>query len=429
MNAGSPSFSGKHRCADWPMWNGILDAMALGNHDADYGPEVFASCRQTIMYPILSANTVGPGGNRPFSVDGKDYLVFSRSGVRIGVFALAGADFERLVPPERRPVPGAAFGDPLAAAREIVSALREREKVSAVVLIGHSLWQDDRELARKVPGIDLILGSHSHRKEELTRIEGTKTWMISPAQYLTHVSKVELRFSAGTLSSVTGGLIRMGASVREDPAVAARVRKMQEELIEDPRFQGLLATIGTALTELGTTGQFEKDGGLANLALDEARGVTGAHAAFSTASAFREPIPPGPVSEESLRAALPYPNRLLLFRVPGRTIEQLLVQSVARAGTDAFSQVSGIRFRIESGQPREIRVLRDPGDERSFEPLQAESVYEIAVTDFQARVAEGYRELLRELPATDTGWELRQALKRRIQKGPVEASPDGRISP
>ena len=35
MNFGAPAWSDKYHCAEWPWLNGIVDAMAFGNHDAD----------------------------------------------------------------------------------------------------------------------------------------------------------------------------------------------------------------------------------------------------------------------------------------------------------------------------------------------------------------------------------------------------------
>ena len=57
----------------------------------------------------------------------------------------------------------------------MVAALRDTERVNAVVLIGHALREDDIALAQAVPGIDIIFGSHSHRKEDLEQIPGTGT--------------------------------------------------------------------------------------------------------------------------------------------------------------------------------------------------------------------------------------------------------------
>ena len=126
--------------------------------------------------------------------------MFELNGIKIGVFALAGPDFDRLIRPAQRPAVGATFADRTATARQVVAALRDTEQVNAVVLIGHALREDDIALAQAVPGIDIIFGSHSHRKEDLFNICGTSTWMISPFQYATYVSKLELQFSDGALS-------------------------------------------------------------------------------------------------------------------------------------------------------------------------------------------------------------------------------------
>src|SRR6185436_6307017 len=105
INKGSPAWSDKYGCAEWPWWNGIVDAMAFGNHDADYGRAAFEQCARAVRYPILSANTA----------DLRRHAVFEANGMRIGVFALVGSDFPSLVKAE-----GFSFGDPVAAAREAV---------------------------------------------------------------------------------------------------------------------------------------------------------------------------------------------------------------------------------------------------------------------------------------------------------------------
>src|SRR5258706_12788885 len=51
INKGSPSWSDKYECAEWPWLNGIVDAMAFGNHDADYGREQYERCAKPVPYP------------------------------------------------------------------------------------------------------------------------------------------------------------------------------------------------------------------------------------------------------------------------------------------------------------------------------------------------------------------------------------------
>src|SRR5215212_8894000 len=284
MNFGAPAWSDKYHCAEWPWFNGIVDAMAFGNHDADYGPDVFAECKANIDYPILSANTLDANGQPLFQDGGKTYRVFELNGVKIGVFAQAGPDFDRLIRPAQRPAAGATFADRTATARQVVAALHDTEKVNAVVLIGHALREDDIALAQAVPGIDIIFGTHSHRKEDLFKIPSTNTWMISPFQYATYVSKLQLQFSNGALSGVSGGLVRMGSDLLPEPRIATMVDRMQADLQADPQYVPLFQPLGSAAVELSTEGQFTGEALLGNFVMDIFRSAAHANMALATAS-------------------------------------------------------------------------------------------------------------------------------------------------
>lgn len=431
MNLGTPAWSDKYTCAEWPWFNSIVDAMAYGNHDSDYGPEVFAGCRDQADYPILSSNTLSADGRPLFEEGGKTYRVFTAGGAKIGVFALAGADFERLIRPELRPAVGATFADRVATARAVVAALRDQEKVGAVVLIGHALREDDMALAQAVPGIDIIFGTHSHRKEDLFQIPGTSTWMISPFQYAGYVSKLQLDFAGGALAGVRGGLVRLSSDLLPEPRIVARVQAMQADLQADPKYAALFQPIGSAAVELGTDGQFTGEAVLGNFVLDVARDAMKVHMLLSTSSSFREPIPPGVITEEAYRTAMPYKNKLLIFDLPGAQIQQLLDYSVSRAGSDFFSQVSGARFVIVGGKATGIQLLRDPANPAAgFAPLDPAATYQVATSDFQGKVAGGYKEIFAGAPSRDSGIsDIRDVVRAYIQaNSPVSAKLDGRIS-
>jgi 5'-nucleotidase len=431
MNLGAPAWSDKYGCAEWPWFNGIVDAMAFGNHDADYGPDVFAECKSNIDYPILSANTLDAGGQPLFLDGGKTYKVFELSGIKIGVFALAGADFDRLIRPAQRPAAGATFADRIATARQVVAALRDGEKASAVVLIGHALREDDIALAQAVPGIDIIFGTHSHRKEDLFRIPNTNTWMVSPFQYATYLSKLELQFEGGALSHVGGGLVRMDAGLLPEPRITALVEPMQADLQADPQYAALFQPIGAAAVELSTAGQFTGEAVLGNFVMDIFRAAAHSHMALATASGFREPIPPGTILEEGFRAAMPYKNGVLVYTMTGAQIQDLLNLSVSRAGSDFFSQVSGVRFHIVNGQATSIQLLTDPANPAAgYAPLDRAATYTVATTDFQGKLAGGYKDIFAQASFRDTGIaDIRDLLRDYIKaNSPVRAALDGRIS-
>ncbi len=317
VNKGAPAWSDKYECAEWPWFNGIVSAMAFGNHDADYGRAAFDKCKAAVKYPILSANTNG------FPA----HAVFKVNGVRIGVFAVAGSDFTKLVKE-----PGFTFSDPVAAAREQVRALRNDEHADAVVMIGHNEEEADYALAQAVPGIDLIFGTHSHLRRDLVQIPGTNTAFISPSQYLTFISRVQLTIEKGRVTDVKGGLIPVDAALNEDRAIAARVAKMQAELEKDPQYAELFTTIGNLDAPISTDA-------LGARTLDVMRNVAHADAAISTKTSFRSPLPRGPLSMELLRAAMPYDNEIVVATLTGAQLRKVLEETSAESYVFAPAEI------------------------------------------------------------------------------------------
>lgn len=371
INKGSPAWSDKYRCAEWPWLNGVIDAMALGNHEPDYGIDTLRDCIGRLSYPVLSANTEGFAPSR----------VFVAGGLRIGVFAIAGADFRTLVKE-----PALHFSDPIEAARKAVQELRDVQHADAVVMIGHEHLDDDFALARAVPGIDLIFGTHSHLKRELTKIDGTSTWFISPFQYLTYVSRVVLTFEGRTLRNVSGRLVRVDASMKPDAATSRRISDMQRALEGDPEYAPLFATVAT-LDNAWTVDQ------LAQRTVDVMRDAAHADVALSTISSFRQPLPPGRLTLETLRAALPYDNEILVYTLPGDVVEKLLAFGRSRQGSDAFAIVA---------RPETIDPAR---------------LYRVATTDYLARTAAGYRDFFAGLTPSQPALRVREELRKRLAGG------------
>lgn len=299
INKGAPAWSDEYQCAEWPWLNGILSAMAFGNHEPDYAREAFERCRAKLKYPVLSANTPGF----------KPYAVFKTKGVKVGVFALAGPDFPKLVKDY-------TFSDSVEAARKAVAALRKEADV--VVMIGHQSEEDDYELARAVPGIDLIFGTHSHLKRHLVQIDGTSTSFISPWQYLTYISRVEVTVGDGRVKSVRGGLIPVDASMPVDRTIEKRVAKMQAEL--ERKQPALFAVIAKLEKPLSTEE-------LVRRTLSIMREAVHAHVAVSTKSSFRGALPAGDVTLETLRAALPYDNELVVCTMTDAQLRGVLDES------------------------------------------------------------------------------------------------------
>ena len=371
INKGAPAWSDRYGCTEWAWLNGIVDAMAFGNHDPDYGAAAFTTCRSSTRYPILGANvTPAAGPLRP-------YAVLKKDGMRIGVFAVAGSDFPQLVK-----VPGFTFTDPVEAARNTVSTLRGKEHVDAVVMIGHEHAEADYQLAAAVPGIDLIFGSHSHLERELTQIPGTSTWYISPWQYLSYISRVELTVEKHKVTGVRGALVPVDKRLPADPAIALKVAAMQTSLEHDPRFRERFVPIGRLDAPLSVEH-------VALRTLETMRAVTGAAAALSTVSSFRAPLPAGVLTRELLLGALPYDNEIIVCTMTGAQLQRVLDFSASRKGSDSESFIS-------------IASAVDPAGS-----------YKVATTDFLANVA--YRDVF-TCDQSKSGLHVREELEKALTK-------------
>lgn len=424
LNKETPAWSDEFGCVEWPWLDGLVDAMALGNHDLDYGAAAFEECRRGVRFPLLSANLRRADGTPYLAVDGKPYLVKQLGGVRIGLFALAGPDVQRLIRAEDLPA-GTRWADATQTARDVVAALRGVEQADAVVLIGHQARADDEALARAVPGIDLILGSHGHLKSEPVTFSGTRTRFLSPYQYLTYVAEARLVFDGTRLESIEGRLVKMDEQQAPDPVLSARVHQLQGEL--QRRRPERFARVGHALGELSDAGLSEGECPLGNWVSDTLRRAAGVHALFISASSFRRALPPGPLTLEDLRSALPYANRIVAAEMTGRQLLKLLAVSVARRGSNDFSQQSGLRYVVRDGRPAGVQVLRDSArPEAGYAPLDPAGTYRVATTDFQAGFLGGYKELFAAAGAKPTGLDVHGVVLDALAAGPIQGTTDGR---
>jgi 5'-nucleotidase len=426
LNKTTPAWSDEYGCVEWPWLDGLVDAMALGNHDLDYGAQSFERCRAQVSFPILSANLVRDDGTPFLTAGGKAYIVREALGVRIGIFAVASPDVQNLIRKEDLP-PGTRWMDAAQAARSIVKTLREVEHVNAVVLMGHEQREEDLALARDVPGIDLILGTHSHHRAELQKLPGTSTWFISPFQYLAYVSETRLGFEAGKLVHVSGELVKLDASRPEDGETAERVARLQKEL--EAKHPERFRVLGRATLELSDAHLVDGESLIGDWATELLRSAAGAHAFFATASSFRGALPPGDVTLEGLMTAMPYKNQIVVADMTGKQLLAWLALSASRLGSDGFSQQSGVRYTIRGGQPAAIEVLLDPADPAKGDAaLDPEASYRIATTDYQAFVASGYKDLFAGARhIVKTGLDVHELLSGALRRGEVKAALDGRI--
>ena len=134
------------------------DAVAIGNHEFDFGLENMARIFREAKFPIVCANY----DFRGTVVDGltKPYIILKR----IGVFGIS-PKLDGLV--DATKCVGVKYLDPVATADKVARELRHDKKCDVVICLSHLGWSmendvDDEEMLAKNHDIDIVLGGHSH---------------------------------------------------------------------------------------------------------------------------------------------------------------------------------------------------------------------------------------------------------------------------
>ena len=176
------------------------DVITIGNHEFDYGPDLLADYFRTAGFPAASARTAVVASNthppegHPLSKIGlqKTHLIELDNGLTLGFFGLIGKRALR-VAPFTDPI---AFSDQHAAALEAVAELRETG-ADVIIALSHSGIEEDRDLAREVPGIHIIVGGDCHVPLYDAILEND-TIILQAGSLLKYLGVVELAFNPST---------------------------------------------------------------------------------------------------------------------------------------------------------------------------------------------------------------------------------------
>ena len=204
------------------------NTLTLGNHEFDYGPEIFAEyCllhQQNFTSPqILAANLVVPENHLFNQVKFQpSQLIELPNGLKIGIFALMGKSAHRLSP-AAAPLD---FSDQLQAARREITNLQSAG-AEVIIALTHAGILEDISLAEKTEGIHLILGGHDHLRFERPK-EAGNTLIMHSGSYLQTVGQLDLEFDRHTRklhlrNPQTGSpvLHALNDKIAEDPEIAA----------------------------------------------------------------------------------------------------------------------------------------------------------------------------------------------------------------
>ena len=366
------------------------DAMAVGNHEFNFGLEVLRRAEQQADFPFLSANTLRTGTNEPAF---QPYTIIEAGPLKVGVLGLITPNVPGWEMPEN--YAGLEFQPMDEAARRWVPILRDEKGCDLVVVLAHTGFEGDPETGEldgtghenfvlrltEVPGIDVLLTGHTHDNIPPRLVRGAI--VSQPDARAQMVTKIDLHLTrtAGgwEITDWNGNNLAM----RETPA--------DPELME--AFALAHQRVQTALD--GPVGEVAGEVRVDRCRLEDCAAVDLIHAVQLDASgaelslasllnAHTPPLTAGPVNWRWIHAFYVYSNSLVAVRLTGAQIHDVL-EHTARFydGLDCpesggctvltdhaiplynVDNMAGLQYRIDPTRPEgsRIRDLRYDGSE------------------------------------------------------------------
>ena len=415
------------------------DAAAVGNHEFNYGLPFLVAAAKGAHFPLLAANAYPAAGAPPFA----GRIIVEREGARI---AIIGATTPGSNAWDRDNLAGKlTIGDMVPAVRAQVDSAR-RDLADVVVVVVHTGLGEPSsydtiatrlpsenvaaEIARAVPGIDLIVYGHSHKQMADTVIAGTL--LMQPKNWATSVAVAQLRLervgARWHVASKRSSLVQ-SAGHAENAAVVAAAAPADRAARSYVAMQ-----IGTTDARWSADSGRVEDVPITDLVLEVERRTAHADLASTAVFDLRARIDSGAVTVGEMARLYPYENTLSAVRITGAQLRAYLEFSARYFGTYGTAEppvrddIPGFNFDIVSGADYVIDLSRPVGSRITSltvhgTPVRDDDSFTLALNNYRRSGGGGYA-MLKNAPEVYTGTaEIRDLLIAEVERK-KHISPD-----
>lgn len=378
------------------------DLATFGNHEFNYPVAHVLKLLTLVKHPVLLANVADRQTGLPIASPSRIVQV---GPVRVGVFGL--------VTHEARTYPAVKEGftvlDEIPTARQVVADLRAR--VDIVILLSHCGDRMDARLAAEVPGIDVIVGGHSHsrlpvgefvwRSDDLTADGVNGTVIVQAFQWGGELGRLDLLFrkrpGGWVVDRYRSRLLPVTRTVTPDATVEAVVARYWNPI--SARYGEV---VGQAADDFSSRGDDEAP---YHLVADAIRETFGVEIELENRGGIRAPLVAGPITRGDIITMDPFDNTIVLFKATGRQIRDIISRHAPH--------VSGLRYRMVKGAVVDLTI--------GGRPVEDDRVYSGAANSYFAGFA------LKDVTTNDTGRKRLDVVIDYVRaKGTVHPAYDGR---
>ncbi len=418
-----------------------LDAMAVGNHEFDSGPEGLAVFADQAEYPVVSAN-IDVSQNNLLAGHIVPWAILETGGLRVGIVGATTQD----TPEISSPGPTVTFSSAIDAVQRSVDELHERG-VTTIIALTHVGYVGEQRIAAQVPGLTAVVGGHSHtylsasdpRREGpyptwVDNVDGSIVPVVQAGAYSRYLGHLILDLDdEGNLIYATGDTIEINAEVAQDPGVAEWVAGLAAPLEET---RNLLVSETTAPIDGDRTTCRQMECTMGNLVTDAmlarvaGQGIT---IAIQNGGGLRASIDDGPITMGEVLSVLPFQNTLATFELGGADVVAALENGASQLeeGAGRFAQVGGLQYTVDPAAPvgsrvSDVMVQR----EGAWVPIDPAATYGVVSNDFMRKGGDGYSMFRdRATNVYDFGPDVADVLAEYLtEHNPYTPYTDGRIT-
>ena len=324
-----------------------FDAIALGNHDFEWGQEALGTIVQDLDAPVVAANVVKTSDGSV--IDGaKPYIMKDIKGVKVAIIGLDTCETERYI--EKEKLEGLRFENEIDTAKKYVPEVKDKG-ADLVVVLSHLGFDADKELASKVDGIDVIVGGHSHTELPEGFKQG-ETIIVQAGSQSRYVGNLELQIDPNT-KKIIQNQAKLIPVITKDLQPDKQVMDILTPFLQDTERQGN-QVMGTATEDLHYG---HKDCKVLNqIFADSILDASGAEIGLCSSRILRGNVKAGEVPYKELYSALPFTSeKFYTVKTTGDKVLEEIESRIVDGGR-GISVPAGFKYEYDPSLPEGRRV-------------------------------------------------------------------------
>lgn len=351
-----------------------FDALALGNHDFAWGQAALNGMMGALGCPIVAANVVKTSDGTV--MDGaQPYVIKDLKGVKVGILGLDTPEMRHFVAEEK--LQGLDFLDGVKTVERWLPEVRSKG-ADVVVVLSHMGFEEDCKLAKAVPGLDVIVGGHSHTELPHGHQEGD-TLIVQAGALTKFVGRATLEIDPATRRVVgyEAHLIPVKVDgVNPDPEVAAILAPYLREAQ-----QVGARVMGEANEDLRHA--HREAAKLNQIHADSILRASGAEFGICNSRTLRANVREGEVTFKDLYSALPFTEEnYVVLRATGRQVLAEIEDDLRDKATE-LAVPAGLSYSYDPTRPEGQRVVS--ATLADGKPLDPDREYTVVLNETMSR--------------------------------------------